>query len=134
MTLRSIWVLTGSNSCHNRVAYFGRSNRHHKEVLEKEAATQQQPQMCRWQTLRSWGEKTLREGSAQEQIPAPPWQRRKKLFLGLVTAAPLPSAAAITAPARRGEQCAPPPLGKAVKRLGRTVVDLFPCTCGLLLV
>ncbi len=27
MTLRSMWVLTGSNSCHNRVAYFGRSNR-----------------------------------------------------------------------------------------------------------
>ncbi len=26
MTLRSIWVLTGSNSRHNRVAYFGRSN------------------------------------------------------------------------------------------------------------
>ncbi len=27
MTLRSIWVLTGSNSRHNCVAYFGRSNR-----------------------------------------------------------------------------------------------------------
>ncbi len=27
MTLRSMWVLTGSNSRHNRVAYFGRSNR-----------------------------------------------------------------------------------------------------------
>ena len=26
MTLRSMWVLTGSNSRHNRVAYFGRSN------------------------------------------------------------------------------------------------------------
>ncbi len=26
MTLRSIWVLTGSNSRHNHVAYFGRSN------------------------------------------------------------------------------------------------------------
>ncbi len=26
MTLRSMWVLTGSNSHHNRVAYFGRSN------------------------------------------------------------------------------------------------------------
>jgi hypothetical protein len=27
VTLRSIWVLTGSNSRHNRVAYFGRSNK-----------------------------------------------------------------------------------------------------------
>ncbi len=27
MTLRSMWVLTGSNSRHNCVAYFGRSNR-----------------------------------------------------------------------------------------------------------
>ncbi len=26
MTLRSMWVLTGSNSRHHRVAYFGRSN------------------------------------------------------------------------------------------------------------
>ncbi len=26
MTLRSMWVLTGSNSRHNHVAYFGRSN------------------------------------------------------------------------------------------------------------
>jgi hypothetical protein len=26
VTLRSMWVLTGSNSRHNRVAYFGRSN------------------------------------------------------------------------------------------------------------
>jgi hypothetical protein len=27
VTLRSMWVLTGSNSRHNRVAYFGRSNK-----------------------------------------------------------------------------------------------------------
>jgi hypothetical protein len=27
VTLRSMWVLTGSHSRHNRVAYFGRSNK-----------------------------------------------------------------------------------------------------------
>ncbi len=36
MTLRSIWVLTGSNSHHNRVAYFGRSNRVELEVAREE--------------------------------------------------------------------------------------------------
>jgi hypothetical protein len=34
VTLRSMWVLTGSNSRHNRVAYFGRSNRSTRELAD----------------------------------------------------------------------------------------------------
>ncbi len=35
MTLRSMWVLTGSNSHHNRIAYFGRSNNRPSTLTEE---------------------------------------------------------------------------------------------------
>ncbi len=47
MTLRSMWVLTGSNSRHNCVAYFGRSNKiQHTIVLEPCIASTNEGSTC----------------------------------------------------------------------------------------
>ncbi len=55
MTLRSIWVLTGSNSRHNHVAYFGRSNSHF--AIPPLMAEWRNGGMAEWQNgvMEEWG-------------------------------------------------------------------------------
>ncbi len=53
MTLRSMWVLTGSNSRHNRVAYFGRSNKRLRDGISlDEKSTTKEKEKNRRKRLR----------------------------------------------------------------------------------